>query len=188
MKLIQTATLRRTGAGFLLGCAGLALLTWIGVAFNFSYPATGALLYMLVIVRVSMAGTIAAGIGLAIIATLCLNYFFAEPRFTFQINAVEDLVAVSTFALTAVIITSLVGRALRLGEAAALKDQLQLIIDTAADAVLSRPLKRWAMDVAKRRGLKRAKVALARKLGSVLHRMWVDGTEFRCGKAVKVVA
>lgn len=44
-------------------------------------------------------------------------------------------------------------------------------------------LKRWALDVAKRRGMKRAKVALARKLGVVLHRMWVDTTEFRWSKA-----
>src|SRR5947207_3916417 len=49
-------------------------------------------------------------------------------------------------------------------------------------------LKRWALDVAKRRGLKRAKVALARKLATVLHRMWVDGTTFHWGKqAVAVV-
>lgn len=44
-------------------------------------------------------------------------------------------------------------------------------------------LKRWALEVAQRRGMKRAKVALARKLGVVLHRMWVDATEFRWGKA-----
>jgi len=44
-------------------------------------------------------------------------------------------------------------------------------------------LKRWALDVAQRRGMKRAKVALARKLGVVLHRMWVDATEFRWNKA-----
>jgi hypothetical protein len=43
-------------------------------------------------------------------------------------------------------------------------------------------LKRWAVDVAKRRGMKRAKVALARKLAAVLHRLWVDETEFRWGK------
>lgn len=43
-------------------------------------------------------------------------------------------------------------------------------------------LKRWAMDVAKRRGMKRAKVALARKLAMVLHRMWVDASEFRWSK------
>lgn len=44
-------------------------------------------------------------------------------------------------------------------------------------------LKCWALDVAKRRGMKRAKVALARKLGVVLHRMWMDATEFRWSKA-----
>ena len=40
-------------------------------------------------------------------------------------------------------------------------------------------LKAWAVAVAKRRGTKRAKVALARKISVVLHRMWVDGTDFR---------
>ncbi len=44
-------------------------------------------------------------------------------------------------------------------------------------------LKRWALEVAKRRGMKRAKVALARKLATVLHRMWLDASEFRWGKA-----
>jgi len=43
-------------------------------------------------------------------------------------------------------------------------------------------LKRWAVDVAKRRGMKRAKVALARKLATILHRMWMDESEFRWGK------
>lgn len=54
----------------------------------------------------------------------------------------------------------------------------------AASVMLSRTvrfsgLKAWAMAVAKRRGTKKAKVALARKLGVILHRMWVDGTDFR---------
>jgi transposase len=40
-------------------------------------------------------------------------------------------------------------------------------------------LKAWGMAVARRRGTKRARVALARKLGVILHRMWVDGTSFR---------
>ncbi len=65
----------------------------------------------------------------------------------------------------------------------------------AANALLSRvtrfsALKRWGIDVAKRRGVKRAKVALARKIGVILHRMWVDGTSFRWtkeGKAPKLV-
>jgi transposase len=49
-------------------------------------------------------------------------------------------------------------------------------------------LKRWAIEVARRRGMKRAKVALARKLGTVLHRMWVNGTTFRWGKEAEVIA
>jgi len=40
-------------------------------------------------------------------------------------------------------------------------------------------LRGWAMRIAKRSGAKLAKVALARKLAVVLHRMWIDGTEFR---------
>ena len=37
----------------------------------------------------------------------------------------------------------------------------------------------WAWNVAKRRGKKRATIALARRIGVILHRMWCDGTEFR---------
>jgi transposase len=44
-------------------------------------------------------------------------------------------------------------------------------------------LKAWALHIAKQRGIKRAKVALARKLAVVLHRMWIDGTDFRWRKA-----
>jgi transposase len=53
----------------------------------------------------------------------------------------------------------------------------------AAHIILTRPikgggLKSWAMKLAKRAGMKKAKVALARKLAVVLHRMWVDATNF----------
>lgn len=44
-------------------------------------------------------------------------------------------------------------------------------------------LKAWGIAVARRRGARRAKVALARKLGVVPHRMSVDGADFRHGKA-----
>ena len=39
----------------------------------------------------------------------------------------------------------------------------------------------WGMRLAKRNGLK-AKVAVARKLAVILHRMWIDGTEFNWSK------
>ena len=40
-------------------------------------------------------------------------------------------------------------------------------------------LKAWAMQIARRRGMKKAVVALARRLAVIMHRIWVDGTEFR---------
>ena len=40
-------------------------------------------------------------------------------------------------------------------------------------------LKAWAMQIARRRGMKKAIVALARRLAVVMHRIWIDGTEFR---------
>jgi transposase len=39
-------------------------------------------------------------------------------------------------------------------------------------------LKAWGMRLAKRNGLRKAKVAVARKLAVILHRMWVDRTDF----------
>jgi transposase len=49
-------------------------------------------------------------------------------------------------------------------------------------------LKAWAMQVAKRRGQRRAIVALARRLAVIMHRMWSDGTDFRWTRHVKPAA
>ncbi|MHA6766985.1 IS110 family RNA-guided transposase [Sphingobium ummariense] len=43
-------------------------------------------------------------------------------------------------------------------------------------------LKAWGLRLAKRSGMKKAQVAVARKLAIILHCMWVDGTEFEWGK------
>ncbi|MCP5113433.1 MAG: IS110 family transposase [bacterium] len=57
----------------------------------------------------------------------------------------------------------------------------------AAHVVLTRltrwcTLKAWGLRVAKRAGMHKAKVAVARKLAVILHRMWTDGSTFRWGK------
>jgi transposase len=78
--------------------------------------------------------------------------------------------------------TDVTGAVSRVGDA-----MVQMALYEGAHIILTRTvrfsaLKRWAMAVAKRRGMKRAKVALARKLAVILHRMWVDGTTFRWGR------
>ncbi|TFV42415.1 IS110 family transposase [Bradyrhizobium niftali] len=70
---------------------------------------------------------------------------------------------------------------------------VRTVLYEAANVLLSRitrfsKLKRWGMDVAKRRGSKRANVALARKLAVILHRIWVDGTTYRWTDAGPIAA
>ena len=49
-------------------------------------------------------------------------------------------------------------------------------------------LRSWAMRIAKRGSVKGAKVALARRLAVVMHRMWTDGTDFRWSDAAPTPA
>ena len=75
------------------------------------------------------------------------------------------------------------GRISKVGDA-----MVRTALYEAANVILNRvtrfsTLKAWALRVVQLRGAKRAKVALARKLAVVLHRMWVDGTDFRWRKA-----
>jgi transposase len=62
-------------------------------------------------------------------------------------------------------------------------EMLRSYLYEAANVLLTRvarwcSLKAWGMRIAKRRSLNKARVAVARKLAVILHRMWVDGTEF----------
>jgi transposase len=80
------------------------------------------------------------------------------------------------------------GRISKVGDA-----MVRTALFEAANVMLTRAvrlstLKAWALRVASRQGMKKAKVALARKLAVVMHRMWVDGTTFRWGKAGVTVA
>ena len=79
--------------------------------------------------------------------------------------------------------TDISGRISKIGD-----KQVRTALYEAANIILTRPvkasaLKSWAMKIAKRAGMKKAKVALARKLAVMLHRMWVDGKPFRAQPA-----
>ena len=68
-------------------------------------------------------------------------------------------------------------------------EMMRMMLYEAAQIVLVRStkwswLKAWAMKIARHRGLKKAIVALARRLAVIMHRIWVDGTEFRWTREV----
>ena len=63
-------------------------------------------------------------------------------------------------------------------------EMMRVMLYEAAQILLMRStqwswLKVWAMQIARRRGMKKAIVALARRLAVIMHRIWTDGTEFR---------
>jgi transposase len=62
-------------------------------------------------------------------------------------------------------------------------EMMRVMLYEAAQVMLTRTnkwswLKAWAVQIARRRGMKKAIVALARRLAVIMHRIWVDGTEF----------
>jgi len=74
--------------------------------------------------------------------------------------------------------TDVTGRISKIGDR-----EVRTALYAAAHVIVARPikgsaLKSWALRLAKRAGPRKAKVALARKLAVVLHRMLVDGTPF----------
>jgi transposase len=80
------------------------------------------------------------------------------------------------------------GRISRCGD-----EMMRVMLYEAAQVMLTRTnkwswLKAWAMQIARRRGMKKAIVALARRLAVILHRIWVDGTEFRWTREQAVAA
>jgi transposase len=63
---------------------------------------------------------------------------------------------------------------------------LRHLLYEAASVLITRSRKRsrlqaWGISVAKRRGMKRATVAVARKLAVIMHRIWVTGDQFDFG-------
>jgi transposase len=74
--------------------------------------------------------------------------------------------------------TDITGRISKIGDAS-----VRTALHEAANVILTRPvkgsnLKSWAARLAKRVGMQKAKVALARKLAVIMHRMLADGKPF----------
>jgi transposase len=80
--------------------------------------------------------------------------------------------------------TDYTGRISKIGDAS-----VRTALYESAHLILTKPikgcsqLKSWAMRIAKRAGMSKAKVALARRLAVIMHRMLADGTPFNAAAA-----
>ncbi len=91
------------------GAIGLALITLVCFRFQVGL-ATTALLYLMVVVLMSLKGSLVSSTVVSVLAFACLDYFFTTPLFTLGVNDLRSYVPMIVFLTTSLIITRLVSR------------------------------------------------------------------------------
>jgi len=119
--------LQTVAAPYLLGIAGLALITFVCFRLDFGLARTG-FVYVILIALVSLVGSFGASVVLSIVAAACLNYFFAPPLFEFRIDAADDIVRIAAFFTTSLVVAALTTK-VRASEA-----RFRTFVDRATDA------------------------------------------------------
>jgi PAS domain S-box-containing protein len=125
--LKRAPRLPAAAAQFLLGIAGLALITFVCFRLGFGVSRT-SFAYLILILLVSLLGSFTASIVLSIVAIACLNYFFVPPLFEFRVDDPDDIVRLALFFATSLIVTALTTR-VRASEA-----RFRTFVDHATDA------------------------------------------------------
>ena len=107
-------TLRRRLAGILVGAVLLVATTATFSALRGeSTFASEVSAYLLIVVITSLVGGFWPAVGAAIAGSLLLNFFFAEPIYTFTIANGDNIAAVVIFLLVAVLVSRVVDRSAR---------------------------------------------------------------------------
>jgi len=119
--------LQTVAAPYLLGIAGLALITFVCFRLDFGVARTG-FIYVILIALVSLLGSFSASVALSIVAAVCLNYFFAPPLFEFRIDAADDIVRIAAFFTTSLVVAALTTKV------RASETRFRTFVDNATDA------------------------------------------------------
>jgi PAS domain S-box-containing protein len=136
MKRFRHGTVRYLSTLWASGIAALAIATWLCFRLGLP-PASTACVYLVIIVVLSLLDSFVSSALFSVIAVGCLDYFFFAPRYDFQVANVDDFTTLAAFLVTSLVITTLVRRLHRLGQAHA--EQARLL-DLTRDSVLVRDL------------------------------------------------
>jgi PAS domain S-box-containing protein len=121
--------LQAVATQFLLGIAGLALITlvclWLGLG-----VARTAFAYLIVVTLVSPLGGFRASVVLSIVAAAGLSYFFTIPLFDLRVDSLDDIERIAAFLTTSLVVTALTTK-LRASEG-----RFRTFVDHATDAFL----------------------------------------------------
>jgi len=128
MEITRSRTrLQSAAAQFLLGIAGVALITFVCFKIGFGVGRT-SFAYLILVALVSLLGSFSVSVVLSIIAVACLNYFFVPPLFEFRVDDPDDIVRLAVFFATSLVVTALIAK-LRASEA-----RFRTFVDHATDA------------------------------------------------------
>ena len=110
--LLLPPAARRVAGQSLLAVFALAAVTLACAWYQPAEPqlTTAALLYLVIVVFLSLNGSFTAAITVSIIAVVFLQDLAAPPLFSLSFNEPLDLIALSSFLTTALVITRLVSR------------------------------------------------------------------------------
>jgi PAS domain S-box-containing protein len=127
---------RAVAANWLLGGMGIAISTWACFRLGAGFSVVG-FVYLVEVLLLSLMGSLLASTCISVIAVGCLNFFFTQPLFTFRVDTQQDVVAVTAFFVTSVVVTFLVNRTRQL--TAIHREQAQLL-DLTHDSVVARDM------------------------------------------------
>jgi PAS domain S-box-containing protein len=148
MKRDWISWFRRSAAQVLFGGIGLVLVTLFCFQLKLNLATTG-FAYLILIVLLSLMGSFIGSIILSTTAVGLLNYFFTQPLFSLQVEYPQDVVALTAFLMTSVIITSLTAKVRKMAEEAraaqrALVDTIPALVWSALpDGALDFVNRRW---------------------------------------------
>ena len=98
----------------------------------------GALsLFLLAVVAAAVIGGIWAGVGSSVLGFLALNWFFTEPLHTLRVDDRDDVVAIVTFLVVALVVGSVVARAVEESVRATRRERETRLLNLFATKALS---------------------------------------------------
>jgi two-component system sensor histidine kinase KdpD len=92
---------------WLIAIGGAVAVTAIGRAMSLNSNTAG-FVFLIVVLLSSLRGGLLAGTVASIVATLCYNFFFFPPLYTFTIHEPSNWVALAAFLVTSVVVSRLV--------------------------------------------------------------------------------
>ena len=93
--------------GWLIAFGGTAGVTAVGRGLQLN-PQTIGFAFLIIVLLASLRGGLLSGVVASIVSTLCYNFFFFPPLYTFVIHDESNWVALAAFVITSVVVSRLV--------------------------------------------------------------------------------